>query len=253
MTQTPFQECLAKFRELAGLTQQQLADRSRTSHSSVNRWKGGSGTPKKDNVALLDEALGAQGALLAAWRRTTEGTGLPEWARDLVSIERSARHLTLVTPALVPGYLQSSEVSRGVFRTAHPLATAEDLARLVKLRTERLGELSDLEVIAVFPVAAVSGLPASLRRTQAAYLLEWVETGRVAVHLVPEGTILLGPTSPLMLFRLRTGELAVVSDHADGNVIHEEPTHDRLSSQATSALAASLPLALSLDVLRTLT
>ena len=69
---------------------------------------------------------------------------------------------------------------------------------------------------------------------------------------VPESETLPAPSAPLMLFRLASGELAVVSDHADGNVIHEDSSHDMLSSQATAALAASLPLAFSLEVLRKL-
>lgn len=250
---TPFQDTLIKHRELAGLTQRQLAVRSGTSHSSVNRWELGRGLPKRDNVGQLDKAMGGDGALLAAWRLTTEGTGLPEWARDLDSIERSARNLSIVAPALVPGYLQCAGLARRVFRTAQPLAGPDEVDRLVALRTNRLQELENLEVVAVFPVSAVAALPGGLPTEQANHLIDWVSSGRVAVHLVPEGALLLGPASPLMLFRLGSGELAAVSDHADGNVIHEDHTHDRLAAQATSALAASLPLSHSLEALRNLT
>jgi hypothetical protein len=124
---------------------------------------------------------------------------------------------------------------------------------LVALRTERLKELPDMDVTAVFPAAAVAGLPADLRQAQAVYLLDWAATGRVSLHLVPQGATLLVPASPLMLFRLGTGDLAVVSDHADGNVIHEDTSHDRLSGEVTAALAASLPVGLSLDELRKMT
>lgn len=248
-----FAEALARLREVAGLTQLQLAKRSQTAHSSVNRWEKGGSLPKRDNVEALDESLQADGVLLAAWRAVTTGNGLPEWARSLDAIERSARQVTIVAPALVPGLLQCPDVARGVFRAAHPLATSDDLDRLVALRTGRLKELPELEVTAVFPVTAVSALAEPFRRAQALHLMEWVETGRVGVHLVPEGTTLLAPSAPLMLFRLTSGELAAVSDHADGNVIHEDSSHDRLSSQATAALAASLPLTFSLEVLRKLT
>ncbi|WP_017569122.1 helix-turn-helix domain-containing protein [Nocardiopsis halotolerans] len=253
MSDPPFRDLVTTFRELQGLTQEQLAARLGCSAASVSRWVNGQSLPHRPIAEKLDKELGANGKLVAAWRQATTGQALPEWARDLAAIERAARQLTIVAPALVPGLLQCPEVARGVFRTAHPLASVKELDRLVALRTGRLEELPELEVTAVFPVAAVSGLPGALRRAQVSYLIEWIETGRVAVHLVPEGTTLLGPSAPLMLFRLESGELAVVSDHADGNVFHEDGTHDRLSSQATTALAASLPLALSLDVLRKLT
>src|SRR5699024_11853354 len=55
---------------------------------------------------------------------------------------------------------------------------------------------------------------------------------------VPEDETLPAPSAPLMLFRLASGELAVVSDHADGNVIHDESSHASLSGQATAARAA---------------
>lgn len=249
MSPTPFSEDLTKFRELAGFTQLQLAARSGTAHSSVNRWEKGGSLPKRDNAERLDAALGANGELLATWRRSTVGTGLPEWARDLDAIERGARQLSIAAPSLVPGYLQCETYARAVFRAGQPLASPEELDRLVALRCGRLAELEDLQVIAVFPISAVSGLPEAVRRTQAAHLLKWASTERVAVHLVPDGTTLLVPTSPLMIFKLRSGELAVVSDHADGNVVHETDTHDRIASLFTSALAASLPVTLSLEVL----
>lgn len=250
---TPFQDTLIRLRELAGLTQRQLAARCGASHSSVNRWELGHGLPKRDNVGQLDKAMDGEGTLLAAWRLTTEGTGLPEWARDLESIERSARSLSIAAPALVPGYLQCAGLARKVFRNAQPLVGSDELDRLVALRTNRLRELEDVEVTAVFPVSAVSALSGDLAAEQANYLIDWVNSGRVAVHLVPENALLLGPASPLMLFRFGSGEQAVVSDHADGNVIHEDHAHDRLAAQVTVALAASLPLSYSLEALRDLT
>lgn len=252
MLPTPLQEALTKYRELAGLTQRQLSQKSGTSHSSVSRWEGGQGVPKRDNVELLDEALRASGAILSAWRRTTEGTGLPEWARDLESVEQAARHLTTVTPAMVPGFLQCAELARAIFQAGMPGASPDELDRLVTLRTERLNQLPDMRVTAVFPEVAVASLPDAIRRAQAEYLLEWAASGRVDLHLVPEGSVLLVPATPVMLFKLRTGDLAVASDHADGNVLYEEAHHDRLSGEATAALAAALPPALSLEHLRNL-
>ncbi|MDT0304311.1 Scr1 family TA system antitoxin-like transcriptional regulator [Streptomonospora wellingtoniae] len=252
MVSTPFSETLTRLRELAGLTQIQLATRSGTAHSSVNRWENGGSLPKRDNAERLDAHLGANGELLSAWRRSATGSALPEWARDLEAIERGARQLSIATPALVPGYLQCEEYARALFQAGHPLAKSEEIDRLVHLRCGRLMELEDLRVTAVFPVSAVSGVADGVRRSQVGHLLKWAGTGRVAVHLVPEGTALLVPTAPLMIFTLASGERAVVSDHADGNVVHDTDTHDRIASWFTSALAASLPGPLSLDALRNL-
>jgi transcriptional regulator with XRE-family HTH domain len=253
MPPNSFSEALGRYREMAGLTQAQLAVRSKTAHSSVNRWEKGGSLPKRDNAERLDAALDAKGQLLAAWRRSTTGTGLPEWARDIDAIERGARNLAIAAPTLVPGILQCEEYARTNFRAGHPLAAPEELDKLVALRCDRLAELVDLTVTAIFPALAVTSMPENIRRAQAAHLLHWVDTGRVTVHLVPEGTVLLVPTAPLMLFTLRSGDLAVVSDHAGGNVTLDSDTHIRMTTSYTTALAASLPVALSLDILRNLT
>lgn len=245
-----FADTLTRYREVAGLTQKQLAARANVSPSSVNRWELGHSDPKRDNAETLDKVLSAGGKVLSAWQAHTNGTGLPDWARDLAAIEAAARHLMLITPAATPGMLQCPEVAAAVFRAGLPAASPEEIARLVSLRCERLAELPDLRVTAVFPAAAVSGLAPTLRAAQARALLSWAETDRVMLHLVPEGTTLLVPAAPLMVFRLRTGDLAVVSDHADGNVIHEADSHDRLSVEATAAIGAALPHQASLEELR---
>jgi hypothetical protein len=124
--------------------------------------------------------------------------------------------------------------------------------KLADVRTIKApyGELPDLAVTAVFPAAALVCLPEHLRSAQAQYFIEWVETGRVTLHLVPEGMTLLVPAAPVMVFRLRTGDTAITSDHADGNFVYDESRHARVSGEMTAALAASLPHPLSVDILR---
>lgn len=253
MTPTPFTESLNKFRQLAGLTQLQLAARSGTAHSSVNRWEKGGSIPKRDNVEALDKALGADGQLLKAWRMVTTGHTLPEWARSLAAVEEAALTLAVASPVLVPGYLQCPEYASCVFTAGLPAVSAEEIARLTQLRCGRLAELSEMRVSAVFPMSAIKGFPKGIAAAQAGYLLDWADTGRVAIHLVPEGAILMVPTSPIMLFRLRNGELMITSDHADGSVTLRSDAHERVSALFSASLAASLPTELSLAALKDLT
>lgn len=252
MIPSPFAEALTQFRELAGLTQLQLANRSGTAHSSVNRWEKGGSLPKRDNAERLDSALEADGALLTAWRRSTTGTGLPEWARDLDAIERGARQLSIATPTLVPGYLQCEAYARLVFTAGQPLASPEELDRLTQLRCGRLDDLPELSVTAVFPMSALAGVPEDVAKQQAQHLLSWAQTGRVVLHVVPTGSVLIVPTSPIMLFRLKSGELVITSDHADGSVTLTSDAHERVGALFTAALAASLPVGLSLAALKDL-
>jgi hypothetical protein len=134
----------------------------------------------------------------------------------------------VVSPVLVPGYLQCPLYASMVFRSGWPLASDEEIAQLTKLRTERLAQLPKLRVTAVFPVTALTGVDDRVRKEQVARLLDLIASERVVVHLVPEGSILIDPASPMMAFRLHSGELVITSDNPDGNVIHAAHTHERL-------------------------
>ena len=233
-------------RELAGLTQRQLAARAGASSASVSRWESGAFTPKRDNVELLDDATGAHGALLKAWSDDREGSGIPAYMRDLGKLEESARLIELVSPLLVPGLLQSPGYARLVFEDGLMGEAGADLDRLVKLRCERYEKLrktNDPKIVAVFPEAALNLVPESIRREQAAHLVGFIDTGRVKVHLIPAGSLLLGVTSMLLVFHMHDGETAVSSDHVDGNVIYEDPSgYDRLQGLVKPASGSSLPL-----------
>ncbi|VEI89838.1 Uncharacterised protein [Nocardiopsis dassonvillei] len=200
----------------------------------------------------LDAELKANGKLLAAWREATTGTTLPEWVRSIADIEMEARTVQVVMPVLVPGYLQSPSYASLLFRSGWPFASDEEIARLTKVRMEVFGRLPRLRVTAVFPVTALTGVDEAVRREQAAHLLDLIGSGRVVVHLVPEGSMLMEPPTPMMAFRLRSGEAVITSDNPDGNVIHAAHMHERLHALITGALAVALPARHSLEVLREL-
>ncbi|MFL1427465.1 MULTISPECIES: helix-turn-helix domain-containing protein [unclassified Nocardiopsis] len=252
MTEPPFPESFARFLELRGLSQKQLAARVASSVASVSRWRNGHSLPKLPMAETLDTVLDADGKLLASWRVAASGVTVPEWARTLSGIEEAARTLHIVSPVLVPGYLQCAAYATQVFRSGWPLASDEEVARLTKLRTERLGKLPRLRVTAVFPVTALTSFDEEVRKEQAEHLLNLIDGGRVAVHLIPAGSILLEPASTLLAFRLHSGELAISSDHADGNVIHGDASHGRLQALVTEALAMTLPARHSLAELKDL-
>ncbi|MFJ6019753.1 Scr1 family TA system antitoxin-like transcriptional regulator [Nocardiopsis alba] len=252
MSSNLFATALTRHRELAGLTQKQLAGRMNVSPSSVNRWESGESTPKRDNAERLDTETEAGGKLFAAWRASAARAGLPDWAQNLAEIETTARHATFVTAAGVPGLLQSPDYARMVFLAGSPLATPEELAHLVSLRCDRLAELPDLRISATFPATAVGGLPPSLRASQAKHLLMWAETGRVTLCLTPPGAAMPLPVAPVMIYRLRSGERVTASDHADGTVELHPDAADRVDAVVTSVLSHALPVASSLEYLESL-
>ncbi|MFE6305402.1 Scr1 family TA system antitoxin-like transcriptional regulator [Nocardiopsis sp. NPDC057823] len=256
MTAKQFPARLAKARELAGLTQRQLAARAGTSSASVSRWEAGKTTPQRDNVQILDDAVKAYGALLKAWVGDREGAGLPAYMRDLGRLEELARLIELVSPLLVPGLLQSPSYTRLIFEEGLLSETGADLEELVALRCgryEKLRSTNDPKVVAVFPETALTLVPEEVRVEQARHLVELTDTGRVRVHLVPSGSLLLGVTSMLLVFHMHDGGTAVSSDHVDGNVVYADSDgYPRLQGLVKQALGAALPAGQSRKVLEEL-
>ncbi|MGW5875510.1 helix-turn-helix domain-containing protein [Nocardiopsis terrae] len=237
---------LVKVRELAGLTQRQLAARAGTSSASVSRWEAGVSTPKRDNVRLLDDAAGAHGSLLKAWADDREGREIPAYMRDLGKLEELTQVIELISPLLIPGLLQSPSYARLIFEESLMGEAGANLEKLVSLRCgryEKLRKANDPKVVAVFPETALTLVPAEVRVEQARHLLGLIDTGRVRVHLVPTGSLLLGVTSMLLVFHMYDGGIAVSSDHVDGNVIYEDPSgYMRLQGLVKQALGAALPV-----------
>ncbi|GAB2493901.1 helix-turn-helix domain-containing protein [Nocardiopsis aegyptia] len=244
---------LIRSRKALGMTQTQLARSANISLSSLNRWEQGGSLPRRENAERLDHELRTEGRLLARFDEAKDGFTVPPWARDLVSIETAARTVHVVALALVPGYLQSPLYASMLFRASRPWAPDAEIGRLVRLRCQRLEQLPDLRVTAVFPVSAIDSLPPEIRTEQVAALQRWVSTGRVTLHLVPHESLLLVPTAPVMVFQLENGEQVISSDHATGSVVAETSMHPRLTSMVSTALAAALPSRMSLEVLEGLT
>ncbi|MEV2276776.1 helix-turn-helix transcriptional regulator [Nocardiopsis sp. NPDC049922] len=236
---------LVKVRELARLTQRQLAARAGTSSASVSRWESGVSTPKRDNVHMLDDATNARGRLLKAWSDDREGKGLPTYMRDLGRLEEAARTIELVSPHLIPGLLQCPGYARLVFEQSLMGEVTGDLDRLVALRCGRypqLRKINNPRIVAVFPETALFFVPEAIRREQVRHLLEMLEAGNVRVLLVPHGSLLLGVTSMLLVFHMQNGETAVSSDHVDGNVIYEDSEgYTRLQGLVKQSLGDALP------------
>ncbi|MFI6574477.1 Scr1 family TA system antitoxin-like transcriptional regulator [Nocardiopsis sp. NPDC050513] len=244
MTEHAFPSNLTKGREIAGLTQRQLASRVGAAASSICRWESGKSTPRRDTVQRLDDVLQLRGRLMRVWELDTSGTALAPWMRDIERLEERAESIELVSALMVPGPLQSPQYARMVFEEGLA-GTDREIERLVAHRCGRYEYLrakNNPTITAIFPVTALSWTPAAVKREQAAHLLSLTATGKVRVNLVPEGTLLTGVTSPFIVFHLADGEKVASSDHVAGNVLHDDSTgYDRLHGLVKRALECALP------------
>ncbi|WP_047869032.1 helix-turn-helix transcriptional regulator [Nocardiopsis sp. RV163] len=255
MVEQNFGQILAHERKQVGYTLRRLASLANCSASTLSRWENGHVSPARDDVEKVDKALGVNGRLVREWEFATAG-GLPPWMRDMSRLEEAAETIELISPHVVPGLLQSPQYLRLVMREGLHPGSPKEIDRLIALRSARYQYLSsknDPNVIAVFPTSALTCVPEDVRKEQVARLLSVSSSGKVMVHLIPEGSILVGVTSMLLMFHLRGGGKAASADHVRGNVFYEETTgYDRLHGLVKRALGSALPAAQSREVLEKL-
>ena len=245
MVEQNFGSYLTSERKRAGYTLRKLANKARSSASTLSRWENNHNVPARDDVAKLDKALDLRGVLVKRWEGFTSPSTLLPWMQDAGKLEEAASLIEYVSPVLVPGLLQSPGYAQIVFQEGQPLSSPTGVQRLVSLRCGRYEQLrvrNEPAISAVFPVSALSCVPAAVRFEQVEHLLSLIENGRVSVHLVPEGSALIGITSPMLMVRLEEGGKAASADHLTGNVVYgESDDFDRLSELVKRAFAIALP------------
>lgn len=242
MVEQSFGPYLAKERKRVGYTLRRLAKEAGTSSSTLSRWENDHFVPARDDAWELDKALGLGGALVRKWEAFTSESTLLPWMQNAGNLEDAASLIEYVSPVLVPGLLQCTSYAEIVFREGQPLSPTPEIQRLVAVRCARYEQLrvrNDPSVSAVFPVSSLMCVPKAVRAEQVAHLLS---LDAVSLHLVPEGSALIGITSPMLLVRLLEGGKAASADHLTGNVIYGETDgFDRLLELVKRAFAMALP------------
>ncbi|MDT0328140.1 Scr1 family TA system antitoxin-like transcriptional regulator [Nocardiopsis sp. DSM 44743] len=233
-----FREVLATHLTLSGMTQKSLSARSRVSQASLSRYLSGKTRPSRPAVDALDTALGTDGLLLEAWKSSVNEE-LPPFLRDVDYLEREAVRIDLVSPVVVPGLLWSPSYAEAVYRAGRKVV---DVERLARMRSNKLGQIS-ATVSVVFPVTALTCVAEPIRTEQVQHLLNLPE--RVAVHLLPEGTLLMGIPGPMMLFRMRDGREIAASDHLEANAVYGDGVLPRIRELLRDAYALALPSSIS--------
>ncbi|MFJ8865615.1 helix-turn-helix domain-containing protein [Streptomyces sp. NPDC102473] len=131
-----FGALLRFYRERSGLSQEALGAKIGFSKSQVAMVERGARPPKGDFVPRADEALGAQGALLAAGA-TLRFSHLPAWFRVFAEEEAKASALHWYENHLVPGLLQTAAYARAVFNCHCPPLEDDEIEARVVARMER--------------------------------------------------------------------------------------------------------------------
>ncbi|ALG14198.1 helix-turn-helix domain-containing protein [Kibdelosporangium phytohabitans] len=141
-----------------------FAERLGRSPATLSRWETGQRVPRPEDVAQILGVLGITGEPFEDILALTHDTGssswlavsLPEQRRHLEALlrfERDARRITMVTPLLVPGWLQTPDYARAIMTAGG--APQDEIESRVRTRVGRREVLRQTELTAFVGHAAL--------------------------------------------------------------------------------------------------
>ena len=251
------------------MTLDDVAERMTCSTSKISRLETGKGVPKVPDVSELMRIYGldsdTERALLLRlvrdgrehgwWETYTEGVQSEPHFLDrpgrYASLENDARRVRCFDFTSVHGLLQTEDYMRAVFARVLVHHTAEDVDRLVALRTRRQQALvrqvpRPLELVAVMD-EVVLRRPVGGAAVMAAQLDRLVEVGRlpnVTVHVVPhEAGILRAHAGQFVLLDIPTelgSDIVFVEGHAGDSYLDSDADLALYQEVFADALASAL-------------
>lgn len=128
---------LAMFREFAGLTQRELAERVCVHEETIASVEQGRRPLKPDLAKALDRVLDTKRALETAVANMPEIDLIPAWAEQYMDIEAEAIALSWFENQVLPGLLQTESYARAVFRSKVPVLSEDEINAQVAARLAR--------------------------------------------------------------------------------------------------------------------
>ncbi|MFJ2441114.1 Scr1 family TA system antitoxin-like transcriptional regulator [Streptomyces sp. NPDC087658] len=128
---------VARFREAAGLTQRELAERVSTHEETIASIEQGRRPLKPDMAHVLDQLLDTKGALETAVENMPEVDLIPAWAEQYMDLESEAIALSWFENQVLPGLLQTKNYAKAVFRSKVPILSEEEINAQVTARLKR--------------------------------------------------------------------------------------------------------------------
>ncbi|GGM43442.1 transcriptional regulator [Longimycelium tulufanense] len=190
---------LRQARKEAGLTMRELAEKLKLqSHAPIGHWESGARPPKVEDVATYLAAVGVSGSrreeILALARRPDGpqwvSVGMPAQREQLAALcefERTATHITEVTPLLVPGLLQTADYARAIMARSGKSPAEVETRVAIRLGRRSVLERDSLRFIAMVGEAAlrtvVGGVHAMTEQLR--FLLKAATWPSVGIRVIP--------------------------------------------------------------------
>ncbi|MDX6394297.1 MAG: hypothetical protein QOJ73_5360 [Streptosporangiaceae bacterium] len=192
---------LRRLRESAGLTQEDVSERTGKDRSTLYRLENAQQRPQRSTLIQLLDLYGTdqerRTELLTLLREAgqrgwmqLDRSDLREIYADYISFESEARSVSDYESLFIPGLLQTEDYARAVIRGALPQATEEQVESRVAARMERQALLTrdnPLQLWAIMDEAAarrIVGGPAVMRE-QLARLRDTAALPNVTVQVIP--------------------------------------------------------------------
>jgi transcriptional regulator with XRE-family HTH domain len=184
-----FARILRGYREQAGLTQQEAAQKLRVSLSLYKKLESCDRRPQREHASLADELYKTPG-VFAALQEDVIREPYPDWFGPRVLLEDQAVLITEWEMRGVPGLLQTEGYARTVTRAGKPYAPPDVIERSVASRLERQEILSRdnppklWEVIAEGVVRQIVGGP-DVMAAQLDHLIASADAPGIVLQVLP--------------------------------------------------------------------
>ncbi|MFJ4867351.1 Scr1 family TA system antitoxin-like transcriptional regulator [Streptomyces sp. NPDC088757] len=132
-----FGELLKERREVAGLSQGELAGRVFVSGAYIGLFEQGIRKPQLDVAKRIDEVLQTGGIFERTWRKLIDKSPYASYFHAVAELEAVATKICEFAPTVVPGLMQTGAYARAVTLAMHPFASEEFIDEKVTSRLER--------------------------------------------------------------------------------------------------------------------
>ncbi|MFB4310652.1 helix-turn-helix domain-containing protein [Actinomadura sp. GTD37] len=169
-----------RLREDAGITRTELAKRIAVTPSYISQVESGNTRCRKDFAQRMDQALGTDDQLAAAWTKHLRSAAYPKFFSDYSEAEASAELLRAYEATFVTGLLQTKEY-------AHVLLPAEIALEARLKRQQILLRESPPRLVVVMDESVLMrevGGPVVMR-AQCEHLLQMTEQENIIVQIAP--------------------------------------------------------------------
>ncbi len=194
---------LKRLRQRAGITQQQLAERTNYALAAVSAYETGTRIPSREFAESADKVFGTDGDLTRL-QGLVETVSVRPWFRDRVEVERRATEIWEYETYQIPGLLQTEDYARAIVSAVRPMLPADAIERAVALRMTRQEILEPDEAIpidqqnaprlwAVVDESALHRMVGNpeIMQAQREHLVAMAQRPNVTVQIIPS---VAGPT-----------------------------------------------------------